>query len=118
MPQKFHNTGRDLFFIVGGNDPADRAQSVRAILRQHTSARIVVIGHCNEASEVMSALEAGASGYIRDTMSCEALLKALELVMLNEIVLPANFIKHLPRWTGPIHETTPPALPGFFFFFF
>ena len=112
VPQKFRNTGRRLFFIVGGNDAADRAQSVRAILRQHTSARIVVIGNCSGASEVMSALEAGAGGYIRESISCEALLKALELVTLNETVLPANFIKELPRWTGPIHGTTPPALPG------
>ena len=112
VPQKFRNTGRRLFFIVGGKDAADRDQSVRAILRQHTSARIVVIANCSGASEVMSALEAGAGGYIRETISCESLLKALELVMLNETVLPGNFIKELPSWIGPIHGTTPPALPG------
>ena len=112
VPQKYHNSGRRLLFIVGGNGAADRVQSVRTIMRQYTSALAVVIGDKSGANEVMLALEAGAGGYIHEAISCETLLKALELVMLNETVLPANFSKELPRWISPIDRTTPPALLG------
>jgi two-component system, NarL family, nitrate/nitrite response regulator NarL len=106
VPMKFLNTGRDLLFVVGGMDLAGTAENVRVIVRQHASARVAVIGDRGTASEVMCALEAGASAYLRDTMNCKALVKALELVMLDQTVLPAQFIKELvTRELASVQET-------------
>jgi two-component system nitrate/nitrite response regulator NarL len=113
VPVRFRNTGRDLLFIVGGKDFAGTAENVRIIVRQHSSARVAVIGDRGTASEVMCALEAGASAYLRDTMNGKALVKALELIMLDEVVLPIQFIKELLikepviEELASIHEATP-----------
>jgi two-component system nitrate/nitrite response regulator NarL len=105
IPAKLRNRGCNLFFVVGGNSSTERVGSVRAITQEYTSARIVAIGDHSEPSEVLTALEAGASGYLRETMSCEALVKALELVILGETVLPTQCIKQLPARADPIHES-------------
>jgi two-component system nitrate/nitrite response regulator NarL len=105
IPKKLRNTGCNLFFVVGGSTPAERVASVRDITQEYTSARIVVIGDHSEPSEVLAVLEAGASGYLREQMSCEALVKALELVILGETVLPAQCIKQLPARIHPVHES-------------
>jgi two-component system nitrate/nitrite response regulator NarL len=113
VPVRFRNTGRDLLFIVGGKDLAGTAENVRIIVRQHSSARVAVIGDRGTASEVMCALEAGASAYLRDTMNGKALVKALELIMLDEAVLPIQFIKELLikepviEELVSVHEATP-----------
>jgi two-component system nitrate/nitrite response regulator NarL len=93
VPMKYLNTGGDLLFIVGSKDLAGTAENVRFIVRRHSSARVTVIGDHGTASEVMSAFGAGASAYLRETMNAKALVKALELVMLDETVLPSEFIK-------------------------
>jgi two-component system nitrate/nitrite response regulator NarL len=105
IPAKLRTTGCNLFFVVGGNSPTERVERVRAITQEYASARIVVIGDHSETGEVLTALEAGASGYLRETMSCEALVKALELVILGETVLPTQSIKQLPARADPIQES-------------
>jgi two-component system nitrate/nitrite response regulator NarL len=108
VPIKFLNSGRDLLFIIGGKDFAGTAENVRAIVRQHASARVAVIGDRGTASEVLCALEAGASAYLRETMNCKALVNALELVMLGETVLPTQFIKDFVlKDLAGVHETRP-----------
>jgi two-component system nitrate/nitrite response regulator NarL len=107
LPMKFLNTRGDLLFIVGG-DLAGTAENVRIIVRQHIFARVAVIGDGGTTSQVMCALEAGASAYLRETINAKALVKALELVMLDETVLPAQFIKDLViKEPVGIHKATP-----------
>jgi two-component system, NarL family, nitrate/nitrite response regulator NarL len=97
LPADLQDTERDLFFIVGGRDTSNAVKDVQALTRKFRSARIVVIGDRIETKGVVSALEAGARGYLSDNMSSEALVKALDLVMMDETVLPAQFARDLPK---------------------
>ena len=97
MPANLPNSEHELFFIIGGRDSPNAVKEVEAIARKFQLARIVVIGDRIEAKDVILALEAGARGYLNDNMSSEVLVKALELVMLDETVLPAQFAKDLIR---------------------
>lgn len=85
---------RQLLFMVGtGDNPAVAAESVRRLKEQHPSAFVVVLSDSFESTGVVSALRAGANGYILKTISCEALIKSLDLVLLGEIVLPSEFLR-------------------------
>lgn len=92
VPEQFVSCKGNLLFVVGGRDTAESAQDVRAILERHRRARIVVIGD-SEKGDVISVLEAGASGFLRESISCAALVKALELIMDDEVVMPAQCIR-------------------------
>jgi two-component system nitrate/nitrite response regulator NarL len=97
VPTNFHHSEHDLLFIIGGRDTPNAVKEVQVIGRNFQLARIVIIGDRIETNGVMLALEAGARGYLSDNMSSEALVKALELVMLDETVLPTQFAKDLTR---------------------
>lgn len=94
-----------LLFIIGGRDPAEVAKSVVAVAGRFKHARIVVIGERIDGAGVILALEGGAHGYLRDSMSSEALVKSLELVMMDETVLPTEFVRRLPTHLAPIQDS-------------
>ena len=97
VPADLHHSEHELFFIIGGRDTGNAVKEVQAIAQKFQRARIVVIGDRIETKAVMLALEAGARGYLSDNMNSEVLVKALELVMLDETVLPGQFAKDLTR---------------------
>jgi two-component system nitrate/nitrite response regulator NarL len=84
-------------FIIGGRDAPNIVRDVQEIAVKFQLARIVVIGDRIEMADVIAALEAGARGYLGENVSREALLKSLELVMLDKTVLPGDFGKNLPK---------------------
>src|ERR1700730_4050364 len=102
----FYHSEHDLFFIIGGQDTPNAVKEVQTIARTFQLARIVVIGDRIETKGVMLALEAGARGYLSDNMSSEAMVKALELVMLDETVLPTQFAKDLTRQLAQQQEAS------------
>jgi two-component system nitrate/nitrite response regulator NarL len=94
--------GNRLVFIVGGRSIAQTVSTVRNVRAQIPSAYIIVIGDTAEPDEVMSAIEAGACGYWRDTKHPHALISAIELVLQDETVLPSEFVRSLPTLTDEL----------------
>jgi two-component system, NarL family, nitrate/nitrite response regulator NarL len=84
-------------FIIGGRDATNIVKDVQEIAVQFQLARIVVIGDRIDMADVLAALEAGARGYLGENVTREALLKSLELVMLDKTVLPGDFGRNLPK---------------------
>ena len=80
-----------LLFIIGGKNSTGLASYTQVIAQRFRLARIVVIGDHIDTEGVFLALEAGARGYLTDNISSEALVKSLELIMLDEAVLPGKF---------------------------
>lgn len=107
VPERFVSSKSNLLFVIGGRDTAESAQDVRLLLERHDRARIVVIGG-SERDDVMSVLEAGASGYLRESISCAALVKALELIMDDEVVMPVQCIKRSLREVVVANDTAAP----------
>ena len=93
-----------LLFIIGGRGPTALANDAQVIAQKFRLARIVIIGDDFEMEGVILALEAGARGYLSDNISSEALVKSLELVMLDEAVLPAEFARGLQKHLAHFHE--------------
>ena len=93
-------SGPFLFLIGTGSDHAVTAPTVKCLRKQNPSARIVVLSDRCELNEALAVLRAGADGYLFEQISCDALIKSLDLVMLGVTILPAA----LMRLVGEDHE--------------
>ncbi len=102
----------ELIFLVGGRTPAEIEETVRGIRDRLSLAFIVVISASCQPFEVKQALEAGANCYLRDAMTPQTLLTAIELVLQGETILPAAFLKSLPNLGGALEGGIQPVESG------
>jgi two-component system, NarL family, nitrate/nitrite response regulator NarL len=77
-----------LFVIDGDDDPHRTADEIRRVKEQYPSGRVAVLIRHHPPRDLTPAFQAGANVCVGDFASCDALLKALELVMLDESILP------------------------------
>ncbi|MFC5359968.1 LuxR C-terminal-related transcriptional regulator [Azospirillum himalayense] len=79
----------DLIVVALGDATNDEAGGVKR-LRTATSARIAVLADAIADRTLSLSLKAGADAYLNKSMSSESLLRALQLVMLGEVVYPTH----------------------------
>ncbi|QCO16235.1 DNA-binding response regulator [Azospirillum brasilense] len=79
----------DLIVVALGDATNDEAGGVKR-LRAATSARIAVLADAIADRTLSLSLKAGADAYLNKSMSSESLLRALQLVMLGEVVYPTH----------------------------
>jgi two-component system, NarL family, nitrate/nitrite response regulator NarL len=64
-----------------------------ALFKEHCpTARVVVLGEHDQLVEMVSAFEAGANAFFSEVVTHAAFVKALELVMLGETILPPRLL--------------------------
>lgn len=95
-----------VIFIVGGHSALEITEIITAIREQVASAYILVINNSTCPSDVMSALEAGADGYLRDAISSQTFVRVIQLIVENETILPPEFVRSL-RESGKGISNTP-----------
>jgi two-component system, NarL family, nitrate/nitrite response regulator NarL len=93
-------------FVVGGRTPEHVANLVWNIKQRLGSAIIAVIGDPNEPETVAMALEAGAKGYLLESMTPRTMFMALELLLHEETALPPAPSKFLPPPLAQASEVT------------
>lgn len=82
-----------LFLIVHtGDDFALAVEQINLVKDKHPSGRIVVVADHYRSTEPDLVFHVGAAGYLVSTMSCDAFVKSIELVMMGETVFPPAFI--------------------------
>jgi len=79
-------------------------------LRGATQARIVVLADTIADRTLSLSLKAGADAYLNKSMSSESLLRALQLVMLGEVVYPTHVASLLMAAAN--ERPTPPPAPA------
>ena len=79
----------DLIVVALGEGAGEDVGGVRR-LRGATAARIVVLADAIADRTLSLSLKAGADAYLNKSMSTESLLRALQLVMLGEVVYPTH----------------------------
>ena len=77
-----------LLIIEVGDDPDVAVAEIELFKEQHPSGRVAVLADHYPLPDMVSAFAAGANLYFVNSVSCDALIKALELVMLGETILP------------------------------
>lgn len=78
-----------LLLIINVGDEADVAiAEIELFKEQHPSGRVAVLANHFPLPDMVSAFAAGANLYFANSVSCDAFVKALELIMLGETILP------------------------------
>jgi DNA-binding NarL/FixJ family response regulator len=83
----------DLVILDLGMPGMNGLAGLDAARRHFGEVPVVVISGSTARDDVVGALERGAAGYIPKTLSSDAMLKALELVISGESYLPAILLK-------------------------
>ena len=87
---RYPNTAPDLFIIDGSDNPGHVIDTARTLKDRHPEARIALIADGFDLPFVRLARGAGVDGFCLSAGGREVLIKALELVMLGEAVLPTS----------------------------
>ncbi len=88
-----YETAVDLVILDLGMPGMDGMAGLEAARRHFGKVPVVVISGSTPRQDVMGALERGAAGYIPKTLSGDAMLKALELVISGEPYLPSLLLQ-------------------------
>ena len=89
---RYPNTAPDLFIIDGSDNPGHIIDTARTLKDRHPEARIALIADGFDLPFVKLARGAGVDGFCLSAGGREVLIKALELVMLGEAVLPTHLM--------------------------
>ena len=89
---RYPNTAPDLFIIDGSDNPGHVIDTARTLKDRHPEARIALIADGFDLPFVKLARDAGVDGFCLSAGGHEVLIKALELVMLGEAVLPTHLM--------------------------
>jgi two-component system nitrate/nitrite response regulator NarL len=81
-----------LLIIDSGDDLSAAVRQVELFKERHPDGRIAVLADHNQPADILSAFRAGAHAYFIKVTPCDAFIKALELVMLGETILPAAML--------------------------
>jgi DNA-binding NarL/FixJ family response regulator len=93
-----------LFLLVHtGNDVDPTLEQIELLKDRHPGGRIAIIADHYRLSELVSAFRAGANGYFVDVMTCDILIKSLELVMMGETIFPPAFLSYVLDTEG-VHQ--------------
>jgi two-component system nitrate/nitrite response regulator NarL len=83
---------QDRSFLAIVDAVSDHASALRQVERmkeKHPAAKAVVLVDGYDLKLLLAAFQAGADAYLIKTISCEVLVKSLDLVMMGETVFPS-----------------------------
>jgi len=84
-----------LMIMDGARDHDEACQQIRQLKDKHTSTRVLMLVDQYDLKQILSAFQAGADAYLVKSVSCEVLVKTLDLVMLGEVVFPSAVLELL-----------------------
>jgi two-component system nitrate/nitrite response regulator NarL len=88
-----------LLVIDAGDDLSAAIGQVEVFKQRHPAGRTVVLADHDQPSDIVSAFRAGANAYFIKVAPCDTFIKALELVMMGETILPAAVLSALSDCT-------------------
>ena len=93
-----------LFIMDAAHDHDKSCRQARMLKDRDPTTRVVMLFEQYDFRQVLDALHAGANAYLIKSVSCEVLLKTLDLVMLGETVFPIRALSSV-RDKGPSFGT-------------
>lgn len=81
-----------LLIISASGDHEEIYRRVRQLKVEQPSVKVIILVDQYDLKEVLHAFQAGADSYLVKSVSCEVLVKSLDLVMLGETVFPSAIL--------------------------
>ena len=82
-----------MILINLGHDEEFVARSIKGLKSRHPTSQTVMLSNKYSHSHLRCAIDAGASGYILTDISCEAIIKSLEVISLGQPVIPEEALE-------------------------
>jgi len=95
-----HEGGMPVYIMDADHDHDESCRQTGILKDRNPEARVLMLVEAYSARQVLAAFDAGADAYLLKSVSCEVLLKTLDLVLLGETVFPAKTLGTL-RNKGP-----------------
>lgn len=96
--------GPYLVVIDASADHAAVCRQLREFKESRPSTRMVMLVDRYDLKEVLAAFQAGADAYLVKSVSCEVLVKTLDLVMLGEAVFPSAVLDLVREYANGVAE--------------
>lgn len=110
LPANALGDSRSVALIGLDRDAEAVLPRIPSLKERHNGLRVVVLSDRLDREQLVAAIEAGADGYLlRDEIEPDAVLKSLELILVDGVVIPQGFAKLLGTSAG-IHVASA-ALP-------
>ncbi len=95
IPERLFRGCNGRLILIGADGGAELLQ-IKSLKEQHIDARVVLLSDGLDPRQLLSFLEAGVDGILlKNEISSEALIRALELVLLGEAIVPFRIIEGL-----------------------
>jgi two-component system, NarL family, nitrate/nitrite response regulator NarL len=95
-----------LLIVDAGDDPEGAIAQIKLFKEGCPSARVAILADEYHRSDLVSAYQAGANGCFVKVMSCGGFMRACEMIMLGETVLPPELLPFIAE-PQDHHEHTP-----------
>ena len=101
-PNAFQRNDRIVLVIESNGDPNTALSQIKVFKEQHPDGRVAVLGGPGRPADMVAAFQSGANVYFDSEERCDAFIKALELVMLGETILPPELLLYIrdPQGAG------------------
>lgn len=93
-----------LLIVESGGDPRAMTSQIEVFKRQRPDGRVAVLADQYVLPWVLSAFRAGANAYLLKALTSDAFIKALELVMLGETILPSELLAFMDNPAQPLED--------------
>jgi two-component system nitrate/nitrite response regulator NarL len=102
-------TSNCLLIIECGHNVSSEIQQIQQFKAAFSDGKVVLFADHLSLEELLCAFRAGTNAYFVNVQSCEAFIKALELVMLGETILPCELLKLIGKDTQdpPVGSSSP-----------
>jgi two-component system nitrate/nitrite response regulator NarL len=85
-------TGRSVLLLIDGSQAAGAIAQIERFKTSCATPRIAVIAEDYDLNGVVAFLRAGANACLRRNLTCEALTRFLDLVMMGETIVPHSIL--------------------------
>jgi len=91
-----------LILLGISEDIATALRAIEYLKMRHLTAHIVAFAQVSNAADAVSTFRAGANAYLAEVGNCDALMKALDLVMLGDTVFPFSVLSTIINQSGEV----------------
>ncbi len=105
ISRQAHGGSNVVLIIDATRDHEETCCQARKLKEAIPSAKVIMLVEQYDLKQVLEAFHAGADAYLKKSISCEVLVKSLDLVMLGEAIFPGAILELLQDQRAQISES-------------
>jgi two-component system nitrate/nitrite response regulator NarL len=86
------DSGTMVLIADASRDHEEICRQAKLLKEHNPNAKVVMLVEQYDLNQVLSAFRSGADAYLKKSISCEVLVKSLDLVLLGEVIFPGAIL--------------------------